>query len=129
MPGITENLERKKVNPELALLLIEEGFGISVDKVVYQRNPGIKYFNFRKWRKTEDYAIKNDGRNKIYCIEENTVKGHLTKEEFMKKFVSQELYVVRPIGQHYTNNQKKQIEKDMKRIITALEKFTKEKIC
>ena len=118
-----DDISTDKISPEMALLMIEEGFGILVDNLIYQGNPGIYYFNYRKWRNSEDYTLKNEGRNKIYYLSGRKILGYMKREEFLEKVKNEELYVVIPIGQNYTINQRKRIEKDKRRIINILRNF------
>jgi len=105
------------VSHAIALLMIEEGFAIRAGDSIYQRNPGINYFSYRKWRHTEDYAIKTEGRNKVYALHNGNEKPFaMTREEFVKQTTGGELYMIPPIGNKYNYHQRKHIIHDLNRL-------------
>lgn len=103
------------VSPQLGLLLVEEGFAIETDHGVFQRNPGIDYFNYRKWRKTEDYAIHTQHRDKIYCVSA-TEPFACTKTQLLEMLGTTKVLVIPPYGRKYKVSQIRRIYSDMTRI-------------
>lgn len=112
------------VSPELSILLIEEGFGIKDDTGnIYQRNPGLNYFSFRKWRKTDNYTIQNENRNKVYYITKSNPIIY-TREQVLERLRDNAtITVVPPRGHRYTSVQIKRIYAEMKRLIEVLSSF------
>ena len=113
----------EKISPQLALVMIEEGFAIKADNNIYQRNPGLHYFNFRKWRQSENYTIQSQNRNKVYLIKQHEEPIIYTREEVLEKITGSEIIVIPPKGQQYKPAQLTQIYIDMRRMIKTISNF------
>ena len=115
------------ISPYLASLLIEEGCAIEIvidgKRYLFQRNPGLHYFNFRKWRMTEQYTISNDQRNRVYCVSGQSPKMYTTAE--YKNFLNdaKTIEAVPPVGSTYKTHQLQVIQRDIRRIIKILKAF------
>ena len=110
------------VSPRLGILLIDEGFAIKADDNVYQRNPGIDYFSYRKWRKTEDYTIQSSNRNKVYCV--TSIEPIVyTREQVLEQIQDSQISIIPPQGQRYTPRQVRQIYIDIRRLCRIIAQF------
>ena len=115
------------ITPDFALLLLEEGVAIKVSSDhIYQRNHKLNFFNYRKWRKTEDYAIQNESRDKVYCFETtHFIEAKiLSKQEFIEQIKDYtDITIIPPIGFKYTPKQIKCIYIESNRIINNAQNF------
>ena len=110
------------ISPQLALLLIEEGLAIQAGDNIYQRNPGLNYFSFRKWRKTQEYSIHSENRNKIYRVSIPEPEIY-TREQVLEQLQGCSLKAIPPRGHRYTSPQLRSIYTDIKRLSRTIQQF------
>jgi hypothetical protein len=123
---LTASMSERWVTVELALLLIEEGLAIRAGQDIYQRNPTIHYFDFRKWRKTDAYTNSREIRNKVYRVSGPNAEVFTREQvtDYLQQLdPSTLLQVVPPKGYWYTQAQLKKIYKDIHRLSDILSKF------